>query len=201
MAPLHVDPKLPDITPVQSLTGWRREFCVELLGEGGARVFVYAVEKSSFKASELQRAILFHRLDSRVRDLEGCVQAIRPDLDRLIDTARRTRPDRANLFAALEYDRKCPEKRGVIADRSWPVLAAAALFGYLPVAGGTAGGDAAAGARLAAARCSSCHSSTETIRSTVPLLEGQPKAYCVAQWRAFRERERTASASVPPRSW
>jgi hypothetical protein len=105
MATLQVDPELPDITPAQGLTGWRREFCVELLGGGGAGIFVRAVEKSSFKAAELQRAILFHRLDSRVRDLEGCVEAIRPDLHRLIDTARRTRPDKQNLFASVEYNR------------------------------------------------------------------------------------------------
>ena len=109
-ATLQVDPKLPDITPAQRLTGWRREFCVEVLGDGGARIFVRAVEKSSFKAAELQRAILFHRLDSRVRDLEGCVEAIRPDLDRLIDTARRTRPDKENLFASVEYDRAAWER-------------------------------------------------------------------------------------------
>lgn len=105
MATLQVDPKLPDITPAQSLTGWRREFCLELLGDGGARIFVRAVEKSSFKAAELQRAILFHRLDSRFSDLEGCVQAVRADLDRLIDTARRNRPDKENLFASVEYNR------------------------------------------------------------------------------------------------
>lgn len=110
MAALQLDPKLPDITPAQALTGWRREFCVELLGDGGARVFVRAVEKSSFKAAELQRAILFHRLDSRICDLEGCVEAIRSDLDRLIDTARRTRPDKENLFATLEYDRAAWER-------------------------------------------------------------------------------------------
>ncbi len=105
MATLQVDPKLPDITPAQSLTGWRREFSLELLGDGGARIFVRAVEKSSFKAAELQRAILFHRLDSRFSDLEGCVQAVRADLDRLIDTARRNRPDKENLFASVEYNR------------------------------------------------------------------------------------------------
>ena len=109
-ATLQVDPKLPDITPAQSLTGWRREFCIELLGDGGARIFVRAVEKSSFKAAELQRAILFHRLDSRVRDLEGCVEAIRPDLDRLVDTARRTRPDKENLYASVEHDRAAWER-------------------------------------------------------------------------------------------
>ena len=64
------------------------------------------------------------------------------------------------------------------------------------VANGTAAADAVAGARLAAARCASCHSSTETIHSTVPLLEGQPKAYFIAQWRAFRARERPAPVMV-----
>jgi hypothetical protein len=110
MATLQVDSNLPEITPAQSLTGWRREFCVELLGDGGARVFVRAVEKGAFKAAELQRAVLFHRLDSRFRDLEGCVEAIRPDLDHLVDAARRTRPDKENLFASVEYDRTAWER-------------------------------------------------------------------------------------------
>jgi hypothetical protein len=110
MAELQIDPQLPEITPAQSLSGWRREFCVELLGEGGARIFVRAVEKSSFKASELQRAILFHRLDSRFTDLAGCVEAIRTDITRLADTARRTRPDKENLFASVEYDRSAWER-------------------------------------------------------------------------------------------
>ena len=57
-------------------------------------------------------------------------------------------------------------------------------------------GDAAAGERLAAARCVSCHSSTEPIHSTLPLLEGQPKAAFIAQWRDFRERRRTAPVMV-----
>jgi cytochrome c553 len=70
------------------------------------------------------------------------------------------------------------------------------LLGCLLVARAAAAGDVAAGARLAAARCASCHSSTDTTHSTVPLLEGQPKAYFVAQWRAFRERERTAPLMV-----
>ena len=69
-------------------------------------------------------------------------------------------------------------------------------MGCLLVAHGTAAADAAAGARLSAARCVSCHSSTETIHSTVPLLEGQPKAYFIAQRRAFRERKRTAPVMV-----
>lgn len=86
--------------------------------------------------------------------------------------------------------------RCVIADRARQTAAAAALMGCLLVAHGTAAADAAAGARLSAARCASCHSSTETIHSTVPLLEGQPKAYFIAQWRAFRERKRTAPVMV-----
>jgi cytochrome c553 len=84
----------------------------------------------------------------------------------------------------------------VTADRAWHVAAAAALSGCLLVARAATAGDVAAGARLAAARCASCHSSTDTIHSTVPLLEGQPKAYFIAQWRAFRERERTAPVMV-----
>ena len=80
-----------------------------------------------------------------------------------------------------------------IADRARHAAAAAALSGCLLVAHGTAAGDAVAGARLAAARCVSCHSSTGTIH---PLLEGQPKAAFIAQWRAFRERKRTAPVMV-----
>jgi hypothetical protein len=110
MAELQIDPNLPAITSAQSLTGMRREFCVELLGEGSARVFVRALEKSSFKAAELQRAILFHRLDSRFADLAGCVASIRKDLDFLVDTARRTRPTKENLFATVEYDRSAWER-------------------------------------------------------------------------------------------
>ncbi|TFZ05597.1 c-type cytochrome [Ramlibacter henchirensis] len=84
----------------------------------------------------------------------------------------------------------------MIAGRARHAAAAAALSGCLLVAHGTAAAAAAAGARLAAARCASCHSSTETIHSTVPLLEGQPKAYFISQWRAFRERKRTAPLMV-----
>ena len=51
MAVLQIDPILPELKPAQSLTGLRREFCVELLGDGIARVFVRAVETSSFKAA------------------------------------------------------------------------------------------------------------------------------------------------------
>ena len=84
----------------------------------------------------------------------------------------------------------------MISSRARHAVPAAALSGCLLVAHGTAAGDAAAGAQLAAARCVSCHSSTEAIHSIVPLLEGQPKAYFIAQWRAFRERKRTAPVMV-----
>jgi hypothetical protein len=110
MTTLQIDPNLPEITSEQSLTGWRREFCIEMLGDGGARVFVRAVEESSLKATELQRAILFHRLDLRFTDLAGCVESIQADLRRLADTVRRTRPDKDNLFAKVEYDRTAWER-------------------------------------------------------------------------------------------
>ena len=84
----------------------------------------------------------------------------------------------------------------MIADRASHTVVAAVLLGCLLVARAAAAGDVAAGARLAAARCASCHSSADTTHSTVPLLEGQPKAYFTAQWRAFRERERTAPLMV-----
>jgi cytochrome c553 len=71
----------------------------------------------------------------------------------------------------------------------------AALSGCL-LAHGTAAGDPVAGQQLAAARCVSCHSSAEPIHAMLPLLEGQPKAAFIAQWRAFRDRERTAPAMV-----
>jgi hypothetical protein len=105
MAKIQIDPDIPPITPAQSLTGWHRELCVELLGDGAARVFVRAVEQSSFKAAELQLGILFHRLDPRFADLAGCVESVRTDLDRLVDAARRARPSKDNLFATTEYDR------------------------------------------------------------------------------------------------
>ena len=88
-----------------------------------------------------------------------------------------------------------PGERDAISDRARRA-AAAALSGLLLVLHGTAAGDASAGARLAAARCTSCHASMETIHATLPLLEGQPKAAFIAQWRAFRERKRTAPVMV-----
>ena len=105
MATLQIDPEVPSVTPAQSLSGWRREFCIELQGEGVARIFVRAAQESSFKAAELQRAVLFHRLDPRFTDLAGCVQNLQPDLDRMVDTARRIKPDKNSLFATVTYDR------------------------------------------------------------------------------------------------
>ena len=115
IATLQLEPELPKISPEQAPDGWRREFCVELLGDGAARVFVRTVEKSSFRAPELQRATLFVRLGARFSDLTGCVDAIRPDLLRLADTARRSRPDKDNLFATVDYNRSAWERveRGV----------------------------------------------------------------------------------------
>ena len=117
MATFQIDTNLPEITPAQSLAGWRREFCVELLGEGAARIFVRSVETSSFKATELQRAILFHRLDPRFADLSGCVKSMQPDLESLVDAARRIRPDKENLFSTVEYDRTAWERVHQCLDR------------------------------------------------------------------------------------
>jgi hypothetical protein len=109
-ARLQVETTLPAITQAQSLTGWRREFCLELTGDGSAKIFVRAVEQPSHKAPELQRGVLFHRLDSRFADLDGCIDALRPDLDRLVLNARRAPPDKARLFITLDYDRAAWER-------------------------------------------------------------------------------------------
>jgi cytochrome c553 len=82
----------------------------------------------------------------------------------------------------------------VVACRSMQV--AATLASFLFFAQGAVAGDATAGARLAAARCASCHSSSQGIHSMLPLLEGQPKTYFIAQWGAFRDRKRTAPIMV-----
>ena len=110
MTPLQIDADLPEITPAQSLAGWRREVCVEVVGDGALRIFVRAVEASSFKATELQRAVLFQRLDPRFNDLAGCVQALQGVFDSLAATARRTHPDKENLFRSVEYDRVAWER-------------------------------------------------------------------------------------------
>jgi len=84
----------------------------------------------------------------------------------------------------------------MIASRVRKAVPAAALSGCLLIAPDTAMGAPSVVERLAAARCASCHSSTQTTHSTTPLLEGQPKAAFIAQWRSFRERKRTAPVMV-----
>lgn len=102
---LHIDETQQPLTSEQVLTGWRREFCVELLGGGDARVFLRVVEAASLKATELHRGVLFHRLSAAFADLGGCVAAAREPLERLAGTAVRQRPSQDNLFAAVTYDR------------------------------------------------------------------------------------------------
>ena len=102
---LHVDPAAQVLTSVQSLTGWRREFCVEMLGDGAARIFLRAVQTPSMKADELRQAILFQRVGAGFDDLEGCVAAVREPLEELARSAVRQKPSKDNLFAALVYDR------------------------------------------------------------------------------------------------
>jgi hypothetical protein len=106
---LHLDDTLPTLTAEQTLTGWRREFCVELLGDGQARVFLRAVEKPSLKATELHRGVLFHRVSTAFADLGGFAAAAQPVLDRLVQGAARQQPSQDNLFAAVTYDRRAWE--------------------------------------------------------------------------------------------
>jgi hypothetical protein len=110
VASLQIESDMPVVTPELRLTGWRREFCVELRGDGAARIFVRAVETSSLKAAELHRAVLFHRLDPRFADLAGCVDAMRKDIERLADSARRVEPNKDNLFAAVTFDKAAWER-------------------------------------------------------------------------------------------
>lgn len=103
--PLQVDDSPAALTSAQALTGWRREFCVELLGDGQARVFLRGVEAASLKATELQRGVLFHRVGAGFVDLAGAVAAAREPLERLARGAVRQQPSKENLFAAITYDR------------------------------------------------------------------------------------------------
>jgi hypothetical protein len=105
MANLEVDPARPALTPAQALTGWRREFCVELLGEGRVRISLRAVASPSMKADELRKAVLFHRVGAGFDDLDGCVAAVHEPLEQLARTAVRQQPSKDNLFAAVTYDR------------------------------------------------------------------------------------------------
>jgi hypothetical protein len=102
---LDIDETPATLTSAQTLTGWRRELCVELLGEGRARIFLRAVEAPSLQAQELHRGLLFHRVGAAFADLAGCVAAARPALEQLARTAVRQQPSKDNLFAALAYER------------------------------------------------------------------------------------------------
>lgn len=106
---LQINDTQPELTSAQTLTGWRREFCVELLGEGHARVFLRALESASLKATELHRAVLFHRVGAGFADLMGCVEAARAPLEHLAQTAVRQLPSKENLFAAVTFDRNAWE--------------------------------------------------------------------------------------------
>lgn len=111
MATLQIDvDSVPPLSPDESLAGWRRELCVELLGQGAARVFLRRTDVASSKAVELQRGILFHRIDPRLAGWAACVEAVRPDLERLADSARRTEATQANLYSAVSYDRSAWER-------------------------------------------------------------------------------------------
>jgi hypothetical protein len=110
MANLRVEPEMPMLTSEQRLTGWRVELCVQLLGEGEARIYLRAVESPSLKADELRQAILFHRVGASFADLEGCVAAIGEPLEHLARTAVRQKPSKDNLFATVTYDRGAWER-------------------------------------------------------------------------------------------
>lgn len=100
---LLIEDTPPTLSSEQTLMGWRREFCVELLGDGQARVFLRATEKPSLKATELRRGILFHRVGSAFADLPGCVAASREPLEQLAQSAVRQQPSVDNLFSAVTY--------------------------------------------------------------------------------------------------
>jgi hypothetical protein len=119
MAHLQIEFEVPTVTPAQSLTGWRREFCVQLLGEGAARVFIRVVQGRSLKATELQSAIVFHPLRARFAAFADYISAHRADLERLADSAQRPRPGKDNLFVVLHDDRAAWERIQHSLDR-WP---------------------------------------------------------------------------------
>jgi len=107
---IQIDSQLPALTQVQALTGWRREFCVELLGDGRVRIFTRMVVSSSRKATELQRGVLFHPVGAGFHDLRSCVKAAAGALRELVASATRQQPCRANLFSAVAYDQRAWER-------------------------------------------------------------------------------------------
>ena len=113
---LQIDDTPALLTPAQTLTGWRRELCVELLGDSQARVFLRAVEAPSMKATELRRAVLFHRVGAGFADLAGCVAAAREPLEALSRSAVRETPSKDNLFAAVTYDREAWDRATAVFD-------------------------------------------------------------------------------------
>jgi hypothetical protein len=114
--PLQFEDTAPPLTPAQTLTGWHREFCIELLGDGQARVFLRVVEKASLKATELHRGVLFHRVGAGFADLPGCVAAAREPLEALARSAVRQQPSKDNLFAAITYDRAAWDRAAALVD-------------------------------------------------------------------------------------
>ncbi|MDR7296861.1 hypothetical protein J2X16_002208 [Pelomonas aquatica] len=114
---LQIEEAQTTLTSAQMLTGWRREFCVELLGEARARIFLRAVESPSRKAAELHRGVLFHEVSSAFADLPGCAAAASEPLELLASTATRQQPSKDNLFAAVTYDRSAWESVVSAVDR------------------------------------------------------------------------------------
>lgn len=107
---LHIESQMPALSPDQALTGWRREFCVELLGDGRARIFTRMVISPSHKAAELQHGVLFHRVGAAFKDLRNCVQVAAGPLQQLVASAVRQQPSRQNLFSAVVYDQQAWER-------------------------------------------------------------------------------------------
>jgi hypothetical protein len=107
---LHIDPTSPALTQDQALSGWRREFCIELLGSGEARIFVRLVNSPSLHARELHRGVLFHRVGASFADMQSFLAAAAHPLRQLVITAARQQPCQSNLFAAVTYDRRAWEQ-------------------------------------------------------------------------------------------
>ena len=73
-------------------------------------MFVRAVPQASLKATELKRGILFTDSGRASPTSPGCVEALRADLERLADGAKRITPDQQHLYAAVSYDRTTWER-------------------------------------------------------------------------------------------
>lgn len=68
MAVLQIDSNVPELTPVESLAGWRRELCIELLGDAGC-TGVRAQGGAEFVQGD--RAAAWDPLPSTAHDLCG----------------------------------------------------------------------------------------------------------------------------------